>query len=77
LNGVLKVDQTFLLGFSLTVCAGNFQAGRPKPALIRFAAMQDGSHLSNVLIRVVPVVLAKGLLLSFLSSTGTTSSSIM
>ena len=41
-NGFLEVGQTFFLGLSLAIRAGNFQAGRPKTAFVRLALMNDG-----------------------------------
>ena len=60
LNGVAEVGQTFLFGLTLSVRAGHFQAGRPKAALVRFAAMHDvGQRHINTdagLVRTILVV---------------------
>ncbi len=76
LNSVFEVGQTFFLGLALTICAGHFQAGRPKPAFTRFAAMQDGCQLLHGLILACPVDGAKGLF-ALAHSNGETSLSMM
>jgi hypothetical protein len=77
LDSVLKVGQTFFLGFTLTICARHFQAGCPKPAFLRFAAMQDGRQLFHGPILALPAHGAKGLFAETWSFTGTTSWSMM
>ena len=48
LNRLLEVAQTLLLGLALTIRAGNFQARRPKTALVWFAPVNNGCELFRV-----------------------------
>jgi len=53
LNRLCKVAQTFILGFALSIGAGDFQAGRPKTAFVRLALMNDRSELFHTVAIIV------------------------
>jgi hypothetical protein len=50
LNGILEVGQTFLLGFAMSVRAGNLQASGPKTAFFRLAMVDDSREVFHAYI---------------------------
>jgi hypothetical protein len=55
LNGFLEVGETFFLGLTLAVRAGNFQTRRPKTAFVRLATMNDSCECFHTFFLAFPV----------------------